>query len=195
DSCIQQDVQWSIIGMPKEELDKNIMEYVTHVQAWIEKSVVFNPMTKEYEPPSEKKMRWLEDIMGVKESESAQHRKSVIVDLAAAYQDARSEAEKDGISGVPQLDITVLFSDYYDFIYESLLEDSINRMPVTLEELQRSIQWMGTHKEMHINPPAREEIERITSNMKKRAPYCDKCAKTALEYVFFDLMWELTQED
>ena len=196
DSCIQQDVQWAIIGMPKEELDKNVRDYVTHVQAWIDKTEILNPVTKEYEPPSEKKMRWLEEVLGIKESDAQDHRRSVIIDLAAAYQEARSEAEREGTLEIPQLDLSDIFADYYDYIYESLLDSAIDKMQVTPDELQRSIQWMGTPKEMHINPPAREEIERITANMKKRAPYCDKCAKTALEYVFFDLaMWDMVNPE
>lgn len=196
DSKIQQDVQWAIIGMPQGELDKNILEYVRHAQAWVEKSTIYNPITKEHEPPNENKMNWLENILKCKtQDQREQHRRDVIIQIASAYQDARSNAEKEGIAEVPQLAVPELFEDYYELIYEHLLGDAVDRMNVEPEELQRSIQWLGTSKDQFINPPARTEIDRIIDNLKKRADYCNKCAKSALEYVFFDLMWDLNIYD
>lgn len=166
------EVEWALIGIQREDVEKRIREYVRLVKSYKNGEMLWNPVTRRKEKPSEEKMKWVESKLGVTDARKDEFREQLMA--------------KIGTYAIPSthssLDQGIVYEDLMEMVELGLYEEKKNSLSISLKELSMHILRYGTPQFEHINPVIKQEIEEMVERMVEDYNYCQKCAKEVIHY-------------
>lgn len=162
--------KWSIIGLKKEDIEKKVREYVSHVKAYANKEVLVNPITGKDEKPNEEKMKWVEERLGVKAGDKEDFRKEILRE--AAY----NQIDNPGM----EFDFNEAYSYLYEELERGLFEEKKNNLPISFEQAKYALSKYGTDKFGKLDQLHQKAVTDMVNAMVKDYKYCPHCAKDTL---------------
>ncbi len=181
DEKVRQEVKLSIAGIDEQRVIEKIKEYVRHVKAYINKEGIKNHITGEFEPPSEDKMRWLENNLEEVPKSDAERREFRVEILQEI---AGSTALENPI--LEDSDYKSMFLVLYESLEDIMFQERFKGMKMTKEEIKRAVDRYGTHKFAALDARHQNEIKRVITNLVNNYGYCPKCAKGIIKYSLED---------
>ncbi|GEM_PF-1864220 len=176
ESMVAREVEWAIINVNPSVLDKKVNDYIKNVLAYLNKGTIKDPQTLKEEPPSEDKMREVENaIIGINDNNRIKYREDLIKKIAKVKID--QGAIKDNVG----LDFKSIFSDIYNKLQHHLFEDKKKTMNFSLTQLKSYVERYGTKKFLELDKKNQQEITDIINNM-IAYDYCEDCAKETIAY-------------
>ncbi len=162
------EIQEAMELIREEEYDRRFDEYLRHVIAFNRKESVRNPQTGKDEPPSERIMRAVEDLLETGESRE-EFRQNLVARIGAFALDHPEE----------EVSFRRLFPDLLQALKRQFFEARRERVRRLTENLLRH----GTDEFDSLSAEDREEVERVLGNLADRHGYDVEEARDAAAFL------------
>ena len=183
DEIIAAEIENSIIDVDPSDIDERIHDYLRNVTAYNRKEKLKNDLTGEDIEPDEKRMKQIEDLLDVEESERDFFRFRMVSRLTNALTTTTSTLTP----GSPPIDLNLreIYTDVYKVLHRSLYRE--RRDEVNWSDIKRAL----------VKSAIREQFDKISEqagetahspsrirldNMDKTYGYCYECDKPIILY-------------
>lgn len=173
DSIVDHEVESALVAITHDEMEKRIREYLTHVTAYNKREKVENQVTGRTEDPSEEKMRFVEDSIGIERGDRDQWRFKVL-----------SRATAHVVPGKP-LDIAEVYRDLFEAVHRAIYVEK--KSSINWRGIENGLQKSLTPEEINTaieDSTVRRQVQSLLDNLIKDFDYCFHCGrKTALYFL------------
>ncbi len=174
---VSKEIKRSIIGLTEGAVDAMIKDYIDNVCAYERKLTVRNRITGRDEQPSEEKMKWFEEKLGIKEEAKDEHRKKMLQDIALEH-DHTVPLDAGSMSDINK--------GIYDTFIDGLFNEQKKAFGLNLDQFKAAIEKYGTPKFDELSKDEKDIVTRAFDNMIGKYNYCAGCAKDVLLYSISD---------
>ncbi|MGE4413428.1 MAG: protein prkA, partial [Candidatus Caldatribacteriota bacterium] len=157
DDIIKKEIQKVYIYAFEEQADALFRKYLDHIEAFVNKQKIIDPITEEEKDPDENFMRSIEEQIGVSTSSKSQFREDILIKLSSAAK----RGETFRYNSHPRLKEAIekkLFSDVKD-------------------TLRLTVSAILPDQEQ------KKKLDDLTNRLIQDHGYCKSCATEAIKYV------------
>ena len=158
----------------KKQFEELWSRYVLHASTWIKEEKVFNPVTKQEEPPDESLMNEVESSLDVKDKKEFRQEMLSRIAAVAIEKDRNAENTRDALE---KIDPVTIFHSHIETLRIKMIKKNIPKLRRLVEE---ALALLSTKKE---DAEASDEARTFLDNFRQQHGYCPDCATTALAFL------------
>ncbi|RME75558.1 MAG: serine protein kinase PrkA [Planctomycetota bacterium] len=165
---VEQQINDALELVPAASYTRLFDDYFEHVRAFVREQRVVNPQTGEREPPDERLMRRVEQLVGIQE-EPAVYRRDLVRRIAAFA---------IGNPGRP-----LVVREIFDDIFAALRAGFYREQEEQIERMLLDLLRFGTEEWSALTPQRQRQVEHAMQQLIDRHGFCERCAKEAIAFV------------
>ena len=174
DRQVTAELEASVIDVAPEELDVRLRTYLQHVRAFNVHESVQHPRGGATEPPDERMMRWLEDVLGVGDDDRVDWRFKVVARATDGARDAEGG-----------LDLRETYRDCYRALIEGLYRDRQERLrwDAIKRAFEHGVREDGRLEDgTGLDSGTARACRTLLDTLVAKLGYCVHCARDAVVY-------------